>query len=87
MKVTHELPLILCFPHGLAVGPNQEMVVGCSKEKDARSIILNVRTGAVVATLTELGGSDQVWYNPGISGTTSPRAPTPGGQCWGSWTP
>ena len=65
MKVTQEIPLTLCFPHGLAVGPNQEMVVGCSKEKDARSIIVNVRTGVVTATLTEVGGSDQVWYSPG----------------------
>jgi len=83
MKVTHELPLILCFPHGLAVGPNQEMVVGCSKEKDARSIILNVRTGAVVATLTEVGGSDQVWYNPGDQRYYLAARANPGGPVLG----
>ena len=65
MTVTATLPVILCHPHGLAVGPNDELLLGCSAGKDARSIILNRRTGAVVATLTEVGGSDQVWYNPG----------------------
>ena len=65
MTVTATLPVTLCHPHGLAVGPNDELLLGCSAGKDARSIILNRRTGAVVATLTEVGGSDQVWYNPG----------------------
>ena len=83
MKVTQEIPLTLCFPHGLAIGPNQEMVVGCSKEKDARSIILNVRTGAVVATVTEVGGSDQVWYNPGDRRYYLAARANPGGPVLG----
>jgi DNA-binding beta-propeller fold protein YncE len=83
MKVTHEIPVILCFPHGLAVGPNQEMLVGCSKEKDARSIILKIRTGAVVATIMEVGGSDQVWYNPGDHRYYLAARANPGGPVLG----
>jgi DNA-binding beta-propeller fold protein YncE len=83
MKVLHEIPLTLCFPHGLAVGPNQEMMVGCSKEKDARSIIVNLRSGAVVATLTEVGGSDQVWYNPGDQRYYLAARANPGGPVLG----
>jgi DNA-binding beta-propeller fold protein YncE len=83
MKVTHEIPLTLCFPHGLAVGPNDEMVVGCSKGKDARSIIINVRTGAVVATLSDVGGSDQVWYNPGDQRYYLAARANPGGPVLG----
>src|SRR5215470_4891216 len=83
MKVTQEFPLTLCFPHGLAVGPNQEMAVGCSKEKDARSMIVNVRTGAVVATLTEVGGSDQVWYNRGDQRYYLAARANPGGPVLG----
>ena len=65
MTVTALYPVASCQPHGLAVGPADELLLGCSSGKDARSIILNLRTGAVVATLTQVGGSDQVWYNPG----------------------
>ncbi len=82
-KVTHELPLNLCFPHGLAVGPNQELLVGCSKEADARSIILDLRTGGVVATVTEVGGSDQVWYNPGDQRYYLAARANPGGPVLG----
>jgi DNA-binding beta-propeller fold protein YncE len=83
MKVTHEIPLTLCFPHGLTVGPNQEALVGCSKEKEARSIIINLRTGSVVATLTEVGGSDQVWYNPGDQRYYLAARANPGGPVLG----
>jgi DNA-binding beta-propeller fold protein YncE len=83
MKVTQEIPLTLCFPHGMAVGPNQEMVVGCTKERDARSMIVNVRTGGVVATVTEVGGSDQVWYNPGDHRYYLAARANPGGPVLG----
>jgi len=83
MRVTHEMLLSLCFPHGLAVGPNHEMMVGCSKEKDARSIIVDLRTGAVVATLTDVGGSDQVWYNTGDHRYYLAARANPGGPVLG----
>jgi DNA-binding beta-propeller fold protein YncE len=83
MKVSHEIPLALCFPHGLTLGPNQELLVGCSKEKDARSIIVDMRTGSVVATITEVGGSDQVWYNPGDKRYYLAARANPGGPVLG----
>jgi len=83
MKVIQRIPLALCAPHGLAVGPNQELLVGCSKEKDARSIIVNLRTGTVVATVTQVGGSDQVWYNPGDRRYYLAARANPGGPVLG----
>jgi hypothetical protein len=83
MKVIQEIPLTLCFPHGLAVGPNRQLLVGCSKEKDARSIILDLRSGAVMATVTEVGGSDQVWYNPGDRRYYLAARANPGGSVLG----
>jgi hypothetical protein len=83
MKVTQMIPLALCAPHGLAVGVNQELLVGCSKEKDARSIIVSLRTGTVVATLTQVGGSDQVWYNPGDRRYYLAARANPGGPVLG----
>ncbi len=83
MKVSQVFPLTLCAPHGLAVGPTQELLVGCSKEANARSIILNLKTGAVVATITEVGGSDQVWYNPGDHRYYLAARANPGGPVLG----
>jgi hypothetical protein len=51
-----------CVPHGLVVGPRHRMLVGCSKE---RTLILSIFTGQVLANITQVGGSDEVWYNPG----------------------
>lgn len=58
-----------CFPHGLTLGPRQNLLVGCSGDAPAgtqmKSIILKATTGAILQTFTQLGGSDEVWYNSG----------------------
>jgi DNA-binding beta-propeller fold protein YncE len=70
MKVTKMIPVSQCMPAGLAFGPGQQLLVGCSQDAveagfPPKSIIINVKTGATVRTVPEVGGSDQVWYNPG----------------------
>ncbi|HEX9443314.1 MAG TPA: hypothetical protein VGA73_04300, partial [Candidatus Binatia bacterium] len=58
-----------CFPHGLALGPRQNLLLGCSGDAPAgtqmKSIIMKATTGAILQTFTQLGGSDEVWYNRG----------------------
>jgi hypothetical protein len=58
-----------CFPHGLALGPRQNLLLGCSGDGPTGtqmiSIIMKATTGKVLQTFTQLGGSDEVWYNPG----------------------
>jgi hypothetical protein len=58
-----------CFPHGLALGPRDELLLGCSGDGPAGSqlstIIMSAKNGAIVQTFTTLGGSDEVWYNQG----------------------
>lgn len=58
-----------CFPHGLALGPRQNLLLGCSGDGDPGtqliSIIMKATTGKVLKTFTQAGGSDEVWYNPG----------------------
>jgi DNA-binding beta-propeller fold protein YncE len=73
----------LCTPYGLAFGPNQQLLVGCGKEKDARSIILDTKTGQVIATLTQVGGSDQVWFNSGDNRYYLAARYNPGGAVLG----
>jgi hypothetical protein len=57
-----------CFPHGLAVGPRQNLLLGCSGDAPAgtqmKSIIMRATDGTILQTFTQLGGSDEVWFNP-----------------------
>jgi hypothetical protein len=69
-KITQVYPLDGCTPHGLTLGPNRNLLVGCSGADLAAgssliSIVLNARNGHVIKTITGIGGSDEVWYNPG----------------------
>lgn len=57
-----------CEPAGLALGPHQHLLAGCSDDAvaqgfPAKSIILDARTGQVLATFRQVGGSDEVYYN------------------------
>src|SRR5207249_4482037 len=70
-----------CQPAGLTLGPNQDLLLGCSVVFDTAGnvwdknnpnsiaaptqIILDAKTGEVDATVKGVGGSDEVWFNPG----------------------
>jgi DNA-binding beta-propeller fold protein YncE len=69
-KVTKTHGLTDCTPHGLTMGPNRLMLIGCNGGDTApgtqlRSIVMDSRNGHIVKTITQVGGSDEVWYNPG----------------------
>jgi DNA-binding beta-propeller fold protein YncE len=58
-----------CMPAGLALGPGDHLLVGCSDDAIAagfapRSLIVDLHTRKVIATIHEVGGSDEVWYDP-----------------------
>jgi len=70
--VTDRFPLEACNPHGLTVGPRNHnhghnLLVGCSKRTptSAVSIVMDDTNGDIVATITQVGGSDEVWFNKG----------------------
>ncbi len=70
MKVIHEFGVIGCMPAGLALGADSDLLLGCSGSAiragfPASSIIMDARNGKIVATITQVGGSDEVWFNPG----------------------
>ena len=70
-----------CQPAGLTLGPNQDLLIGCSvvfdtagkawNSKDPTSIaaptqiIIDARTGEIDARVAGVGGSDEVWFNSG----------------------
>ena len=63
-------PVASCQPAGLALGPHQHLLVGCSQDAiaagaQAQTIVMNAHDGSIVAATTKVGGSDEVWFNPG----------------------
>jgi hypothetical protein len=70
-------------PQGMAIGPNREILLGCSNSGQG-SVIINERNGDLVRSLDGLNGNDEVWYNPGnnhyfLAGSNHNLAlPTPG---------
>jgi DNA-binding beta-propeller fold protein YncE len=68
MQIAAKFPVSKCHPGGLTVGPNQNLLIGCSDiyaEGHAQSIVIDSRDGHVVSAVQEVGASDEVWYNPG----------------------
>jgi DNA-binding beta-propeller fold protein YncE len=70
MKIVKVYPVEGCFPAGMALGPHHHLLLGCSGDAiaagfNARSIVMDANTGHIVATVTQVGGSDEVWFNPG----------------------
>ena len=71
-KMTKLIPIDDCGPLGLAQGPGTKVIVGCSAGSKARTptmptpatVIIDVATEKVVKVIHELGGQDEVWYNP-----------------------
>jgi DNA-binding beta-propeller fold protein YncE len=71
-KMTKLIPIDDCGPLGLAQGPGTKVIVGCSAGSKTRTpdmpipatVILDVKTEQIVKVIHELGGQDEVWYNP-----------------------
>ncbi|MGN6141678.1 MAG: hypothetical protein ACTHNV_22510, partial [Ralstonia sp.] len=62
-----------CSPAGLTIGPRREAMVGCSAKYGSPPNVLNQSTvidyvdRTIAATILQVGGSDQVWYDRGSS--------------------
>jgi hypothetical protein len=52
-----------CGPNGAALGPGNQLLAGCGNA--GRSVIIDKTNGNVLADFSNVGGSDEVWYNPG----------------------
>ncbi|MBV8450673.1 MAG: hypothetical protein JOZ29_00165, partial [Deltaproteobacteria bacterium] len=62
-----------CMAAGMAQGPGEKVLIGCDPGFPPpdpvafapRTYIINGRTGEILANIKEVGGADEVWYNPG----------------------
>jgi hypothetical protein len=93
MSVVGAFPVPGCSPGGLAIDTaSQQMLLGCSTDaitghtvggvtyhpNPAVSLIMSARDGRITGTFSQVGGSDEVWFDPasrtwylGASGMTS----------------
>jgi hypothetical protein len=67
--ISKVIPLSDCIPAGIVFGPSQNLFIGCSQDQIleygmARSQILDITTGSVIAYIPGVAGIDQVAYNP-----------------------
>ena len=68
-SVTKTFPVANCTPAGLALGPDNQAMIGCSASFGktpnvlTQSVVINIKTGEVVANVPQVGGSDEVWFD------------------------
>ncbi len=67
-RVIGHLPVSNCQPNGAALGPKQQLLLGCSVANTAAAAplptqVINRLSGRVLATIS-VGGSDEVSYDP-----------------------
>ena len=58
-----------CMPTSIVQGPGDNFLVGCG-DHDGEAFppnmyVINGTTGALIAYITQVGGVDEIWYNPG----------------------
>ena len=52
----------------MAIGPDNQILIGCnaaSPNGHRNTVVINQKSGAVLKVLKDLGGADEVWFNPG----------------------
>jgi hypothetical protein len=80
MKVDHFINIDACKGvRGMAIGPDNQILIGCtarSSDGHRNSVIINA-SGAVLKVLTDLGGVDEVWFNPDDGHYVLPSCNTP----------
>jgi hypothetical protein len=64
---TGVVPLNACSPNGATLGPNDNLMLGCTpgnNPSDTTTLVINAKTQNY-ANIGNITGSDEVWYNSG----------------------
>jgi hypothetical protein len=58
-----------CMPTSIVQGPGDNFLVGCADHDGTafppNEYVINGTTGKIIAEITNVGGVDEIWYNPG----------------------
>jgi hypothetical protein len=82
MTVDHFINIDACKGvRGMAIGPDNQILIGCTAPSPGpgnhrNSVVINA-SGAVLKVLTDLGGVDEVWFNPDDGHYVLPSCDTP----------
>ena len=67
--VINVIPVFNCMPTSVIQGPGTDFLVGCGDHDGIafppNMIIISGATDTIITTITQTGGVDEVWYNPG----------------------
>jgi len=69
-QVTAQYPQTGCNPSGMALNPaNQVLVIACDANAGSQqfTLVMNATNGAVLNRVTQVGGSDEVAYDPKLN--------------------
>src|SRR6185437_5913424 len=66
-KLVKIIPVQGCHPNGIAMGPGDNMLLGCNiTDKEGHTpqfVVINWKTGKTVANIPNAGGADEIAYN------------------------
>jgi hypothetical protein len=67
--VENTFPMPNCMPTSIVQGPGNNFLVGCA-DHDGEAFppneyVIDGSSGKILATITQVGGVDETWYNPG----------------------
>lgn len=67
--IVGSFPMPNCMPTSIVQGPGNNFLVGCG-DHDGEAFppnmyVIDGTSGAFIATITNVGGVDETWYNPG----------------------
>lgn len=67
--VENSFPMPNCMPTSIVQGPGNNFLVGCA-DHDGEAFppneyVIDGTSGQILATITQVGGVDETWYNPG----------------------
>jgi len=86
-KLLKIMPVDNCNPHGFVVLPHDQLLLGCSAHgKDGMppaTMVMNAKTGKIIATVADIGGSDEVAYSKKAGQYYTASANEPGGHVLG----
>lgn len=87
-RVLTTFPVRNCQPAGMALGPRRNLLLGCATTNDAAATALATQViddfdGSVLATIPQVGGSDEVTYDPASLTYYLAARDNPGGSVLG----
>jgi hypothetical protein len=85
--VVNSFPVSNCMPTSVAQGPGNNFLVGCAGHDGVSfppvMYVIDGSKGTILATITTVGGVDEIWFNPGDQFWYLAARDMPGGPVMG----